>query len=132
MAPDTVDDLLWPLVHHKMKLLGELFDNDREQGLETAERKKKQEELSEEEDEEHRFSEDEEGDDLILDDELEALDREDEDAKDIARVNEDEDGRVSPPPPPAPVVQRQRPTARRRSSTTTTSSSRTFIWPGRV
>ena len=34
-------------------------------------------------------------------------DREDEDAKDIARVNEDEDGRVSPPPPPAPVVQRQ-------------------------
>ena len=107
LAPDTVDDLLWPLVHHKMKLLGELFDNDREQGLETAERKKKQEELSEEEDEEHRFSEDEEGDDLILDDELEALDREDEDAKDIARVNEDEDGRVSPPPPPAPVVQRQ-------------------------
>ena len=92
---------------HKMKLLGELFDNDREQGLETAERKKKQEELSEEEDEEHRFSEDEEGDELILDDELEALDREDEDAKDIARVNEDEDGRVSPPPPPAPVVQRQ-------------------------
>ena len=44
---------------------------------------------------------------MILDDELEALDREDEDAKDIARVNEDEDGRVSPPPPPAPVVQRQ-------------------------
>ena len=105
LAPDTVDDLLWPLVHHKMKLLGELFDNDREQGLETAERKKKQEESSDEE--EHRFSEDEEGDDLILDDELEALDREDEDAKDIARVNEDEDGRVSPPPPPAPVVQRQ-------------------------
>ena len=82
------------MMHHKMKLLGELFDNDREQGLETAERKKKQEELSEEEDEEHRFSEDEEGDDLILDDELEALDREDEDAKDIARVNEDEDGRA--------------------------------------
>ena len=106
LAPDTVDDLLWPLVHHKMKLLGELFDNDREQGLETAERKKKQEELSEEEDEEHRFSEDEE-DELILDDELEALDREDEDAKDIAKVNDDEDGRVSPPPPPAPVVQRQ-------------------------
>lgn len=109
LAPDTVDDLLWPLVQHKMKLLGELFDNDKEHGLEEAEKRVEKEESSDD-DEEHRFSEDESVGGIILDDELEALDREDEDAKDVARVADEEDGRTSPPPPPpvvAPLVNAQ-------------------------
>jgi len=110
LADDTVDDLLWPLIHHKMKLLGELFDNEKDVDLTDKDKKRPRAAsvaAAADDDDDEAAEDSDSEEDLILDDELAALDKEDEEAVDIAKKTdekENDDGRVSPVPPPKPAA----------------------------
>mmetsp|Transcript_21390 Transcript_21390/g.63938 ORF Transcript_21390/g.63938 Transcript_21390/m.63938 type:complete len:768 (+) Transcript_21390:188-2491(+) len=70
LADGTVDEVLWPLVQEKMRLLGELFDNQKDTKLKAQEDKEDEDSLDGA---------------LLLDAELEELDKDDEEAFDVAK-----------------------------------------------
>ena len=107
LADDCVDEILWPLIQHKMLMLGELFENKKDQCLHSS--NEKAQDLStvikgkcndinnETDDDNCRDGNVSDSDDPLVElDELEELHQEDPEAIDVERDNDEHNGRISP------------------------------------
>mmetsp|Transcript_18830 Transcript_18830/g.61423 ORF Transcript_18830/g.61423 Transcript_18830/m.61423 type:complete len:843 (+) Transcript_18830:58-2586(+) len=110
LADDCVDEILWPLIQHKMLMLGELFENKKDQCLHSSNEKaqdmgtliksKCDANINDETDDGKRDVDDiSSNEDPLLElDELEQLHHEDPEAVDLEHDNDENNGRITPPP----------------------------------
>lgn len=110
LADDCVDEILWPLIQHKMLMLGELFENKKDQCLHSSNEKaqdmgtliksKSDANINDETDDGKRDADDiSSNEDPLLElDELEQLHHEDPEAVDLEHDNDENNGRITPPP----------------------------------
>ena len=103
LADDCVDEILWPLIQHKMLMLGELFENKKDQRLHSSNERTQNVNLttkrksSDEDNESNDYRSGEQA--LVQLDELEELHHEDPEAIDLEHDHDENNGHVTPPPP---------------------------------
>lgn len=105
LADDCVDEILWPLIQHKMLMLGELFENKKDQRLHSSNERTQNVNLttkrksSDEDNESNDYRSGASEQALVQLDELEELHHEDPEAIDLEHDHDENNGHVTPPPP---------------------------------
>ena len=103
LADDCVDEILWPLIQHKMLMLGELFENKKDQRLHSSNDKIKKinggiKRKGIDDGDDSDFESNDGDGALVQLDELEELHHEDPEAIDLEHDNDETNGHMTPPP----------------------------------